>query len=343
MTKTNAQRRAEPGALRVGIDENGLGAELGPLVVTAVLARATPEGEALLNGPLPKELERELGDSKGLVSCHDVSLGEAWARALVRKTTRREPEAPSELLRALLREPEASLRADCPKGTEAQCWGEAGEVFEAEGALVTRVEQHLEGLAAGGVTVLAARTEPVCTLRLNRLKSDGIHRFAADLHAMERLVLSLREEAGAPLEVTCGKVGGIAEYGRYFGPLSAYRSVTLEQGAACSTYRFDELGTLRFQRDADATDPLVMLASLVGKYVRELWMRRVARFYPEASGARPPSGYHDAVSRRFVDETAHTRRSRGVPDACFLRERAAPKDRGSRSGSSGAPPQGELF
>ena len=40
---------------RVGVDENGLGARLGPLVVTAVLAEVSVEGRALLARP-PREL-----------------------------------------------------------------------------------------------------------------------------------------------------------------------------------------------------------------------------------------------------------------------------------------------
>src|SRR5690606_39894767 len=57
--------------------------------------------------------------------------------------------------------------------------------------------------------------------------------------------------------------------------------VALEEGQAQSCYRFPEVGELRFVRDADASDALVMLASLVGKYMRELLMHRVAHFRSE--------------------------------------------------------------
>ena len=67
---------------RVGVDENGLGARLGPLVVTAVLAEVSPAGQALLGRPLRGKIRADLGDSKRLVSHGDVTLGEAWAREL---------------------------------------------------------------------------------------------------------------------------------------------------------------------------------------------------------------------------------------------------------------------
>src|SRR5690606_28366082 len=67
----------------IGADENGLGPRLGPMVVTAVLARAAPGAEAIIGKKPRGGLARRLGDSKGLVSHGDIALGEAWARALV--------------------------------------------------------------------------------------------------------------------------------------------------------------------------------------------------------------------------------------------------------------------
>src|SRR5690606_2557430 len=104
----------------------------------------------------------------------------------------------------------------------------------------------------------------------------GVHRFAADLHAMERLLLTLRERRDEDLLAICGKVGGIGQYERFFGPLAGRLRTVLAEGRDESRYHFPGLGELRFLRDADARDPLVMLASLVGKYVRELLMNRIS-------------------------------------------------------------------
>ncbi len=90
-------------------------------------------------------------------------------------------------------------------------------------------------------------------------------------------------------------------------------------------------------RDADASAPLVMLASLVGKYVRELFMRRISHHYFSEAEARAletpdeaeqeapprPSGYHDPVTAAFVKRTALVRKKRKLPERCFERERDA--------------------
>jgi hypothetical protein len=297
------------------------------MVVTAAWAHVDEEGAKQMARKLPKKLREDLDDSKVLVSCHDASLGEAWARAVVLRATGKSPKTPKALLKILCLEGERSLMKDCPKSTVEQCWDTSGEEFTASDEQLERVTRHLETLEEKGIDVRGVRSELVCTGRLNRLKEEGIHRFAADLHCMERLILQFREDAGQLVTATCGKVGGIGKYEPFFGPLGGRLHTALEEGQARSCYYFPTLGELRFVRDADASDPLVMLASLVGKYVRELLMARVGRFYLSAleDPDMRPSGYHDPVTSRFVDETVAMRKKLKIVQDCFERRPAETK------------------
>lgn len=300
---------------RIGIDENGLGARLGPLVVTGVLAEVDARGQALCDRALPKSLGRDLGDSKRLVSHKNADLGEAWARVLARACA-----TPAELFDALTSRPKIELQELCPQRTRGQCWTEAGDAFRAPEALMTRLERHVARLEQRGLRLLGVRSEILCTRRLNLERRAGKNRFVADLHAMERLILSLSAPArGAGLLAVCGKVGSMQHYEGFFGPLAGWLHTTLEQSPARSAYRFAGLGELRFVRDADAADPLVMLASLVGKYLRELFMDRIGRAYGHTSSK--PSGYHDPRTDRFVVSTAALRRRRRIDASCFERDR----------------------
>jgi ribonuclease HII len=214
-----------------------------------------------------------------------------------------------------------ALRQPCPDHVVHQCWPVERESFVAEPELVARTAKHLGHLAQRGVQVIAVRSSVLCTHRLNLNRAAGHNRFVSDLHAMERLVLALREQAGEEIHAVCGKVGGIGDYARFFGPLSGQLHVELEKRRAQSSYKFPRVGELHFVQDADARDPLVMLASLVGKWVRELLMDRVVRFYPAIEEEPNPSGYHDPITARFVQRTALNRRKRRVPDSCFERDR----------------------
>lgn len=319
-------------SFRIGADENGLGARLGPLVVTAVLARVDGGGERALRRALPRSIREDLDDSKKLVSHDDIALAEAWARVLVG------PDAatPDALLDRICLETAAERSAPCPSSQVGrQCWSGEGETFIAPVATVRRLGRHVEALAKRGIHLTAVQSLVICTSRLNEAKRRGRNRFVVDLHAMERLVLHLRQRAGADVVATCGKVGGIGEYARFFGPLAGWLHAVIEQRRAHSAYRFPGLGELHFVMDADASDPLVSLASLVGKYVRELTMARIARYYAVAEG---PSGYHDPVTDQFVDATALLRKRRQVPGDCFERLRAD-EDVDARASDGRLPPE----
>jgi hypothetical protein len=62
------------------------------------------------------------------------------------------------------------------------------------------------------------------------------------------------------------------------------------------------------------------MASLVGKWVRDLFMSRIVRYHRALDPGLPDaSGYHDPVTTRFVEATRLTRKKRVLPDDCFER------------------------
>jgi hypothetical protein len=229
-------------------------------------------------------------------------------------------------MRALAFEEMSHLTAECPSHVEAQCWAESTAAFVAEEADVRRIAGHLAFWAERGIEVVSVRSSIVCTKRLNAARAAGGNRFISDLHAMERLVLGFRKTADADVLAVCGKVGGMDDYGKFFGPLSQSHGLYAEicRGKAKSAYHFPRVGEVRFVRDADAADCLVMLASIVGKYVREILMGRIVGHYAAETGLDSVSGYHDPVTARFVEATSLMRKTRKVPKDCF--ERARPDE-----------------
>jgi ribonuclease HII len=308
----------------VGVDENGLGPRLGPLIVTAVSAEATGDAAAILTRRPRGSLAARLGDSKRLVSFDDSALGEAWARAIAASSGLAAlPSTPEALIDFLSLDAAAALRALCPSHHEAQCWGTAGELFAADAGAVAAIARDLAKLEARGVRVKRARVAILCAKRLNDGVSRGSSRFDVDLHAMERLVLDAASAAGGEVVATCGKVGGYDRYGEAFARFTLHTPVV--EGRARSEYRVPGVGTVAFVRDAEDGHPLVAMASLVGKWVRDLLMRRIVRFHQRAAPDAPPaSGYHDPVTTRFIAATALARRAARVDDECFVRRALSP-------------------
>ncbi|MBM4360426.1 MAG: hypothetical protein FJ096_20150 [Deltaproteobacteria bacterium] len=314
-------------SFHVGADENGLGPRLGPMVVTAVLAKIAAGAERHALHDPTSDLGTRLGDSKGLVAFGDAALAEAWTRALVARGAgkHRMATTPDALLDAVCLDTRAELEAPCPAHAHAMCWNTDGDTFDARSDdLTARVGRDLDTLASHGVEVLAVRSVLVCNLRLDEAARAGKSRFQVDLNAMERLVLALRDIAGEEVLAVCGKVGGYRQYGKVFGPLGGRLHTVLEESRARSAYRFPGVGDIAFVVDADASHRFVGLASLVGKYVRELTMGRVVHHFRRRDASLPVvSGYHDPVTTRFVAATEPQRRADRIPDACFERAKRA--------------------
>lgn len=301
---------------RLGIDENGLGAWLGPLTVTAVCARVTDAGDARLRRRLGARLAADLDDSKKLVAFGNHGLGEAWARALYPAAS-----TPRDLLDCLLRQPSDILQRRCPEATLPQCWSVRQDAFQTDAKVVARLRKHLATFDKQGVTITSATTDVVCVSQMNSERQAGLNRSTSDLHAMERLILHVRDQVPGKLKAVCGKVGGMGDYSRFFGPLSGRLHAVICRERTHSAYHFPGLGEIHFVQDADATDPLVMLASLIGKFVRELLMGQITGFYQgQVPDLRGCSGYNDPVSQQFVATTKAVRKRLRIAPGCFERD-----------------------
>jgi ribonuclease HII len=307
--------------LVVGVDENGLGPRLGPLVVTAVALAAGDDRASKVALGRPGRAFARINDSKKLVSYKEHALGEAWARVLG-GALGGQTASPAELVAKLSLDPEPWLREPCPSdGDHAhQCFATDGESFEAEESLVSAVGSDLARLERRGLRLSSVRVAIVCTRRLNDAAARGTTRFQVDLHTMERLVLDARARGGEDVVAVCGKVGGYDRYAGAFGPLAGRLHAAVCEGRARSEYALPGLGRIAFVRDADEKHLVVSLASLVGKYVRDLLTARAVRHHKRTLPHLPMvSGYHDPVTTRFIEDTAHVRAAAGFPSDCFER------------------------
>jgi ribonuclease HII len=301
----------------VGADENGLGPLLGPMVATAV----TVEVGAYRAAPLRRRGEAlGIADSKLTSGFGRMAVAEGLALALAERACGQVPADVDALLAAIALDGALALRAPCPDlATARQCFSEAvplpafgGDVAAGRAALA-----KLEGRA---LRVRRVRAAIACVGAINVALAEGVSKFALDLAMFERLLLDAAAAAGAPVEGLCGMVGGIRHYPEHtthFEP-DDYRLVASDKGG--KTYALPRVGQVRFEIKADRTHLPVALASMVGKYVRELTMARVVRFYraidPELTEA---SGYHDKRTKAFVARAERHLPLLGVRSECFQR------------------------
>lgn len=301
----------------VGIDENGLGPLLGPLVATAVAI----EVEAYDARALARRGARAgIGDSKATAGFGKMQMAESVSLALAALELGHAPRTIDELLEVVAVDGALALRTRCPSSTAAQCWSEpmALPIF---GGDVDEGRRALAKLARAGVHVRRARSAVACA----RAYNEGVERWGSklrvDLALFEQLMGDARGALQSELEVICGMVGGVRRYAEHFTAITPERLSGVEESRQRCSYRVDGIGSVRFEVDSDASHLPVALASMLGKYVRELGMHRQNAFYrrhdPELA---PVSGYHDPVTRGFVDATRLLRGRLGIEARCFERE-----------------------
>ena len=305
--------------LVVGVDENGLGPRLGPLVATS-LALETPRYAR--SALCERGLRLGLTDSKETGGFGRMGFTESVALALLGSGgAARPPRSSDELLDRVFPEVRPRLRACCPDAsTSEQCWGVDLRLpaFGGDPAFGQRLLERLVGRSQ--LRLVDVQSRIACAGVLNAKSAGGRNKLDVDLELFEDLIDHARRERGEPLLVVCGMIGGIRDYASRFGRFEPPRVRALSGRRGQRRYAVEGVGEVRFEVDADARHLPVALASIVGKYVREICMRRIGEFYRRSNpDLKLASGYHDPVTTRFIQATEPSRRRLGIAHDCFRR------------------------
>ena len=304
-----------PQMLVIGIDENGLGPVLGPLLVTA----AAFETEQYDAEQFWKAAGAELltDDSKKIFSSTKLGSAEvavwAWLRKFGIKPTTY-ADLFSRIVQPMPVERPCTLEpAYCgPSATPLPCF--------AAGKDMAWLSEESKSLAVRGIRPAAVRAFSICPGAFNRACAvEGMNKFALDFMLMLRLVMSLSEGYEGDVLALCGKVGSTRKYGPWFGRFHGGLWMPEEETPEISTYRIVPFGRISFIRDGDGSHLPIAAASMVGKYLRELAMRDINTLLL-SPGIRTASGYRDKITQQFIEKTEALRHEVGLKDACFLRD-----------------------
>ena len=308
------------GGLVIGVDEAGLGPNLGPLVIGLTVWRT--RGEPWDADPL-RDLPAVLAPAPapGRVAVADSKLlyGPKTGPGELAKTARtaaavcgRTPESVADWLPA--------VRSPLPDAA-AQPWFAdlSGPLPAAEGIDHLAAAWRTAGEAAG-LELIGVRCDAVFAPRFNA----ELSRLGGKGRVLTGLSLGLLADAwdpaaAPPTRVECDKHGGrnfyAAALAEAFGGLPGVR----RESAAGSEYT---LGGGRhrvaFRPRGEAFAP-VALASVLAKFTRELLMHRLNAWWADrAPGLKPTAGY-PTDARRFAAATADVRAALGVDEAAFWR------------------------
>jgi len=305
--------------LVMGVDENGLGPRLGPLVATSLTLETPRYARSVL---CQRGLGLGLTDSKETGGFGRMGFTESVALALLGASPGGAPESADGLLDRVFPDVQPRLKSRCPDASTAeQCWGvDLGlPAFGGDPGFGRDLLERLVGRSR--LRLVDVQSRIACAGVLNAKSVSGQNKLAVDLELFEDLIASVQRRHGAPLLVVCGMIGGIRDYASRFGRFDSARVRQLASRGGQRRYAVEGVGEVRFEVDADARHLPVALASIVGKYVREVCMRRIGEFYRRGDPElRLASGYHDPITTRFIRATELPRRRLGIAPTCFRRQ-----------------------
>lgn len=254
------QKTVSGNRIQIGIDENGLAPLLGPMVVTGVACEISRAGFA--------------ADSKEVFKRDEKSYahGEAIALAAMRDVCGRTPKSISEIIELFATK---DIRTLCPVVDgkplgKSLCYADIPVPFWCNAADIPEFPGRVHEIT----------TSILCALEFNnsitRFKSKAIVDLWAMLCVSEKLM-----KFGRP--IVCGKVCGLKKYSPFLIQSMKFDSVhTRKERASESAYEISAgkfKTILKFAVDADSRFPAVSLASIIGKYIRELMLISVNKFF----------------------------------------------------------------
>ncbi len=311
----------------VGIDENGLGPVLGPLIVTGSLFRCSERREL---GPKTADFfPLRIRDSKRVFSQRNKAHGERAVFAMAALLQRELPGTCRDFLNRFTLQGEEGLRKGCPREGEEICWhGDpilplwSGNPPDPEALGVGRHKLR-QALMNQGLELVDVKSEVCCVRDFNALLMErGRSKAGVNFTLFERVIRYFHEQYDTDILFLCGKNMATMRYEAFFGYLEQFPLISKEESPAASVYRFDGLGEVRFLVDGEEASLPIAVSSLFGKYLREVFMERQNAFFAQRIPDLPRfSGYRDRVTKEALRRIGDPTETLGVPGECFLRQK----------------------
>ena len=266
-----------------GIDENGFGPVMGPLVVSATI----------LNSKIKSSIFPEIRDSKlfftsGIKRSYEKI--EEFAITVYFLLFSELPQSPLDIINRFC------LPIKCEK-KENICLGNIPKKFLWAKPEIA-VEKYRNFIEIMKFKIEDLSCSVVCPYKFNRMIEKGNSKFVINLAEFCNLI----KRSDKNMEIFAGKIGGIKyylKYLKYFFP--DFRISRIVEDEKKSIYLLEkEKQSLKigFYLDVEKISFPSVISSIVGKYVREIFMESIRR----GIGIEEKiSGYRDIKTRRVIE------------------------------------------
>lgn len=270
--------------LYLGIDENGYGPLMGPLIATGIAGTSDLESAWL----------KDISDSKKIFTKHDrIKTIEKISLSLFKIVFNKLPESVFELF-------EKTEDSKCSYGSI--CWEKMPEIpvnnFKDE---IDNYTQYLyEFCEKKGISIKSIQSEVLCVKEFNQLCRKNLKKDYINFLQFKKII-EKNQDFHQEILVKAGKIGGRKNYQSFLKKtMSEWEIETAKEDFNISEYLLKKginKIILRFVKDVEERSFLAVLAGIYGKYVRELIMTAINN---SIGTKRFVSGYRDRFTAEFI-------------------------------------------
>jgi len=318
----------------IGIDENGYGPVLGPLVVTATAFKVEKKENLwqLLNLAKNPDYPEKLvvTDSKKLFSRNSLKrcqMGETTVFSFFYLLFKTFPESPDRFLSRVLLN--FSLFPQLCKESRTEykpCWEEISLPLwlKNKEGIKKEAERLKKGLRREKIKFLGLKSICICPFQFNRLVKGKSKSYLNYLQ-FEKLISYFLQKKEKSFYIFADRIGGQKRYLPLLksGLLRDWNCQILEEKKDVSSYKLNlkrKEVKISFLQNGEEKEFSVALSSLFGKYIREIFMERINKFFQNYNPKlKSISGYRDCLTKNFIEETKDLRKKLKISKECFLR------------------------
>jgi len=334
--------------LVVGIDENGLGLRnqrmLGPLVLTAVafrIERSYDFNRDFFWNELKEVVSRNRKDKGHLIVCDSKELfrsnnhkacgiGESTVFAFYSLLHGRLPqEFDNDFLPEIILNGQ-SLHRDCPVGWEDSLCANGSPyalpAWEVKTKFIRDTSEKLRNiLRKKGIEFTFWKSRVFCPSALNKAERHGIDKYWLEVQAIgDYINLFLKNYGEEEISFFSGKIDGWGKkkiidcLGERFEILSSLSKADADLFIISKKVKKFKL---RFIKSGDKFVFPMALASILGKYIREIFIKRINEFLRKHDSSLDWCGGYRQGNRfdSFVKKAAKIVVRERVPAECLLR------------------------
>ncbi|MCL5674400.1 MAG: hypothetical protein M1501_01480 [Candidatus Omnitrophica bacterium] len=292
----------------LGIDENGYGPVMGPLIVTGICA----------NKDIKKDWTIEIRDSKRLFlrdaqsyrKIEEISLAQFFL------LFGRFPESPKEFIEKL-------SFGECPNKFKNICIENIPHVFSwAPKSDVTGYIDFFDGfLKKNSIKINGIKSAILCPFEFNILCDGGIKKDLIDFLQFEKIIKHFSDK-DPEISISAGKIGGRNKYLEFVsGTFPSLENKAIRENPEESSYVFRNKNkniNISFLKDIEKKSFLACLSGIIGKYIRELIMTGINI---SLGNKEFVSGYREKKTKEFLKRFFARQNYKDININCIIRKK----------------------